>query len=131
MSYLLDADWTIQALAGRMPTVSELDRLASAPVASCWVTAAEVYKGAFKSSNPHAHLRQMRQFLSRYRMLSIDDAIAERFADLRANLRRRGEMIPDLDLFVAATALTYDLTVLTFNQRHYERIPDLQLYQPT
>jgi tRNA(fMet)-specific endonuclease VapC len=131
MSYLLDADWTIQALAGRVPAVSELDRLAGAAIAICWVTAAEVYEGAFKSANPQAHLRQMRQFLSQFRVLNLDDAVAERFAELRADLRRRGEMIPDLDLFVAATALTYDLTVLTFNRRHYERISGLKLYKPT
>jgi len=44
-------------------------------------------------------------------------------------LRRRGEIIPDLDIIVGATALQYDLTVLT-NDRHFARVPDLKLYQP-
>jgi predicted nucleic acid-binding protein len=41
----------------------------------------------------------------------------ERFAAIRAHLRRRGELIPDFDLLLAATALHYDLTVLTANLR--------------
>ncbi len=54
----------------------------------------------------------------------------ERFAETRAFLRRRGELISDFDILLGATALHHDLTVLTFNVRHLQRIPDLKLYQP-
>ena len=40
-------------------------------------------------------------------------------------------MISDFDLVIAATALEYDLTVLTFNVRHLGRVPELRIYQPT
>jgi predicted nucleic acid-binding protein len=53
----------------------------------------------------------------------------ERFASLRASLRRRGELIPDFDIVIAATALVYDLTLLTYNLRHFSRIPDLRIHQ--
>jgi tRNA(fMet)-specific endonuclease VapC len=53
-----------------------------------------------------------------------------RFAELRAFLRRRGGLISDFDIIIAATALHYDLTVLTFNVRHFQRIPDLRIYTP-
>ena len=54
----------------------------------------------------------------------------ERFAEIRALLRRRGEIISDFDIIIGATALHYDLTVLTFNLRHLQRIPELRVYQP-
>jgi tRNA(fMet)-specific endonuclease VapC len=54
----------------------------------------------------------------------------ERFAGIRADLRRRGQIISDFDILLAATALHYDLTVLSRNIRHFNRIPDLKLYQP-
>ncbi len=54
----------------------------------------------------------------------------ERFAELRAYLRRRGQLIPDFDLLIGATALQHNLTLLTFNRRDFERIPHLALYQP-
>jgi tRNA(fMet)-specific endonuclease VapC len=38
-------------------------------------------------------------------------------------------MIPDMDIFIAATALHYELTVLTYNTKHFERIPHLKLYR--
>jgi len=40
-------------------------------------------------------------------------------------------VIADFDLMIGATALYDDLTMLTFNLRHFRRIPDLKLYQPT
>lgn len=54
----------------------------------------------------------------------------ERFAGLRFYLRRRGEVIPDFDILLGATALHYGLTVLTNNVRHLQRIPSLKLYRP-
>ncbi len=53
----------------------------------------------------------------------------ERFAEIRSLLRRQGEIISDFDILLGATALHYNLTVLTFNVRHLQRIPDLSLYQ--
>jgi len=50
------------------------------------------------------------------------------FARLRAQLRRQANLIPDFDLIVAAIALRFGLTVLTFSVRHFGRIPGLQLY---
>jgi len=126
MPYLLDADWAIEVLRGRPDAVRALDRVRGGGIAVSRVTVAEVYEGAFRSANPGAGLNDMRQFFSAFLTLELSDAVAERFAEQRAHLRRHGEMISDLDLFVAATALTYDLTLLTFNRRHFERVPGLK-----
>lgn len=39
-------------------------------------------------------------------------------------------MISDFEILITATAMEYDLTLLTFNRCHFQRIPDLKLYQP-
>ncbi len=130
MAYLLDTDWAMHALAGQQRVTSTLARLASGRISVSSITVAELYEGAFNSANPQARLVVFRHFLSPYAVLNLNDGIAEQFAEARAFLRRRGEMIPDLDLMIGATALYYDLTLLTFNVRHFQRIPDLTLYQP-
>jgi predicted nucleic acid-binding protein len=129
--YLLDADWIIQALGNRQPAVRTLERLAGSPTYVSYVTIGEVYERAFASATPQAHLLSFRQFLSAYRVLTLTDPIMECFAEVRAHLRRRGELIPDFDLLIGATALVYDLTVLAFNVRHLEHIPELKIYQPS
>ncbi len=53
-----------------------------------------------------------------------------RFASIRADLRRRGRMIADFDIVIASTAIERNLMLLTRNQRHFERIPELRFLTP-
>jgi tRNA(fMet)-specific endonuclease VapC len=128
--YLLDTDWVIQALAGREPAKGTLVRLGGSRVYVSYITVGELYERAFTSANPQAHLASLRRFLTPFRLLTLDDGIMERFAEIRAFLRQRGQPIADFDLLIGATALQHGLTILTFNRRHFERIPELRLYQP-
>ncbi len=130
MSYLLDADWIIQATRGQPVAAQTLRRIAPRRISVSWITVAEVYEGAYNLVNPDARIALFRHFLSPFRFLDLNDGIATHFGELRAFLRRYGEMISEFDVMIAATALYHDLTVLTFNMRHFERIPDLKLYQP-
>ena len=49
------------------------------------------------------------------------------FGRERGRLRADGMLIGDSDLWIAATALQYNLTLLTNNRRHFERIDGLRL----
>jgi predicted nucleic acid-binding protein len=49
---------------------------------------------------------------------------------LRIFTMRVGQIISDFDILLAATALHYDLTVLTRNTRHLNRISTLKIYRP-
>ena len=129
MAYIIDADWVIEASKGNPFIVSAVERLSDGPIALSWLTAAEVYEIAYNSPNPDAYVRRLDAFMDRHLMIGVDRRIALNFAEIRAFLRRCGQMISDMDIVVAATALSYDLTVLTFNTRHFERIPDLRIYR--
>ena len=131
LRYLLDADWIIQAHRGYGNANTLLQRLAPSNVGVIWITVAEVYEGAYNSPNPNAHINRYRAFLMPYEKVGTNEPIAVRFGELRSFLRRQGRMISDGDIFLAATALHYDLTVLTYNLRHFERVPDLKLFVST
>jgi predicted nucleic acid-binding protein len=75
---------------------------------------------------------RFRRFLARLTLPTLDDAIMERFARIRAGLRRQCQLIPipDLDLLIATTAIHHELIQLTRNVRHFARIPALKLHQP-
>lgn len=64
-------------------------------------------------------------------VLPLTDPIMERFARIRFDLRRAGNLIPDMDLLIATTAVTHGLTLMTRNVRHFQRIPDLALNRPS
>lgn len=130
MRYLVDSNWLIDAASGRPRGQRLLNLLSPEGLAVSIVAAAEVYEGAFGTPDPHAALAGLRDFLSDFAVLPLTDPIVVRFARLRAELRRQGQLIPDMDLLIAATALDEDLTLVTRNIRHFARIDALKLYQP-
>ena len=69
----------------------------------------------------------MQELLSTFAIVSVESSTAFQFAELRAFLRRRGRLIPDMDLLIAATALEHDLTLVTRNHRHFARVPGLRV----
>ncbi len=105
MSYILDADWIINALADKRNARTVIYRLAPQGLTVSVITLGEIYEGAFKYAAPQAHLATFRQFLAPFRLIGVTDPIIERFAEIRADLRRQGELIPDFDILLAATAL--------------------------
>jgi len=94
------------------------------------VTVAEFYESAFTYANPEEHIKTFRLFLEHFHLLTLNLPIVEKFAEVRAHLRRLGQLISDFDMLLGATALHYNLIVLTYNKKHFQRIPDIKIYQP-
>jgi tRNA(fMet)-specific endonuclease VapC len=93
------------------------------------ITVAEIYESAFQYANPDAHIHAFRSFVDNFHLLTLNLPIVEKFAEVRSFLRRRGQLISDFDILLGATALYYDLMVLTYNKKHFERIPDIKIHQ--
>ena len=51
----------------------------------------------------------------------------ETFADLQTDLPIKGKFISDFDLIIAATALSFNYILVTNNEKHFSRIPSLQI----
>jgi len=56
------------------------------------------------------------------RILPVDRQVAGRWASLAAQGARAGRPLPTVDSLIAATALAYDLTIVTRNTRDFEGI---------
>ena len=129
MRYLVDSDWIVDCLHGEESAIQTLSQLGPEGLAVSIISIAEIYEGAFAFPDPDRHLSTFRTFLRAFTVLTIDDEIAERFARIRAQLRREGRAPADFDLLIAATSLRHGLTLLTRNVRDFRRVPDLQLFE--
>jgi tRNA(fMet)-specific endonuclease VapC len=127
MRYILDTDWIINLLAGKKDAEERIQQFDPEEIVVSLVAVAEIYEGAYNFANPEAHIKTFRSFLSNFQLLNLNLPIIEKFAEVRAHLRRRGQMISDFDILLGATALHYDLIVLTYNKKHFERIPDIKI----
>ncbi len=117
----------IDASANIPHAVRTLDRLSSEGLTISIVTVGQIFEGAFGLPDPEDALETYRAFLAGFVVLSPNEAVMVVFAGIRSRLRRRGELVPDLDLLVAATAIAHDMVLLTRNRKHFERIPELNL----
>jgi len=91
------------------------------------VTLAELRYGAAYSTHPDSNNSAIDAFVDGIVVLGFDPEAARIFGDIKADLRRAGTLIEDLDLIIAATALARDLTLVTNNTDHFGRIPGLNL----
>ncbi|MBN2494962.1 MAG: PIN domain-containing protein [Deltaproteobacteria bacterium] len=123
---LIDTDVCIEILRGN-PQV--IERRAEVPdeVATSWVSAAELYYGAEKSSAAAHNSLIVTDFLATLRVLGPDRGAAWHFGRWKAELERAGQRLADADLFIAATALSHGAVLVTGNRQHYERIEDLSI----
>jgi predicted nucleic acid-binding protein len=127
MKYLVDIDWVIDALANIPAAITPLRQLAHDGIAVSMISFGELYDGAYGSRVPLTEIARIQQFLSSYPVINLSDAIMDRFAQTRTLLRSQGMLIPNMDIL---TALAHNLTLLTRNVRHFQRIPGLARYQP-
>lgn len=114
-------------MKGRPQIVDYLQGAASDGLAISLITYGEVYEGIYFGRDHQRHETGFRNFLRGVTVLPLTRSIMRQFARLRGDLRGKGQLIGDPDLLIAATALYYDLTLLTHNTRHFSRIPDLRV----
>jgi tRNA(fMet)-specific endonuclease VapC len=125
--YLIDTDWAIDYMRGKPEAVSILDSLPEDSAFISVVSVAELYEGAFLSRDPSEKIKSLEDFLSDMIVLQVTEQTAPVFGEQRAKLRRRGLLIDNLDLLIAATCLEHGLRLLTNNVAHFERINGLQI----
>ena len=127
MRYLVDTDWAIDHLHRVSRVVLRLEELASEGLGLSIISLAELYDGVLGSSDPQRDEQFLRTFLSAVEVVNLDESICRIFAEERGRLRAAGTLISDFDLLIGATAVRHNLTLLTNNRRHFERMPDLNI----
>lgn len=130
MPYLIASDWTIDHLADIEEAVELLDELAEDGIAISIITYLEIYQGVARSPNREKAQAQLDAFLAEVPVLPLSLSVARRCAQLRETLRQQDKRVRAraLDLIVAATALEYNLTLVTRNTDDYDDIPELKIY---
>jgi len=129
MTYLVDTDYVADYLKGYKAATTLLELLLSDGISMSIITFAEVYEGIYYGDNRMKHEQGFRRFITTTPVLSITHAVARQFAIIRGDLRAKGLLIPDPDLYIAATAIHHNLTLVTRNLRDFERIPNLSIYK--
>ena len=76
-------------------------------------------------------LKEFDKFCELFGVGRLDNNILDIAASIYAEQRRKGRMIEDADIFIAAFCKYKSFSLVTNNTKHFEQIPDLVLFDWT
>ena len=129
MNRILDTNVCIDVLRGRKKVV---DRLAACSPGECFIsviTEFELLQGADRAPavRRNDERTKVSRFVSCLRVLPFDSECARIAARANADLLNHGTPVSITDVFIAASGLRYNWTVVTNNIRDFRRIVGLSI----
>ena len=120
-AFLIDTDIFIDYLKGIQPACALLDSPQFDIYYSSWTRKELLAKSGLRESER----QEIELLLARFRMISVDDAIAEKYWALLKKYESQG--LRQADAVIAATAWQRNLPLLTRNQKHFRFIGEIEL----
>ncbi len=90
------------------------------------ITRYEILRG-LKAKDALKQAERFADFCARNQVLPIDDNVIVLAADIYADLYKRGELIADADILIAASAMANGCGIATNNETHFRRVTGLQV----
>ncbi len=91
------------------------------------ITRYEILRG-LKAKNAAKQISAFHSFCRSLEIIHLSDSIVVRASDIYGDLHRRGDIIGDADILIAATALEHRLQIATNNEGHFARISGLDIH---
>jgi tRNA(fMet)-specific endonuclease VapC len=120
---LLDTNIVIALFARDLAVAEHLDEAEEVSIAS--IVLGELYFGARRSGRMKENLARIDEFAVNSAVLGCDAETARYYGEIKNTLREKGRPIPENDIWIAAIALQYDLTLIT-RDAHFEEVDGLK-----
>jgi len=124
--YLLDTNICIYYIKGLHDLKSRFEAVGPENCYISEITLAELKFGVAKSQAKKKNQKALENFLSGIQILPIFPAL-DIYASEKARLQKSGKVIDDFDLLIGATAVSFDLVMVTNNTNHFNRVKDIKL----
>lgn len=83
--------------------------------------------GGLMAKNALKQLNIFQDFVDQNIVVPMTENSAKISAELYSTLRQQGNTVDDIDILIAGIAIDNDLTLITNNENHFNRIPGLQV----
>jgi tRNA(fMet)-specific endonuclease VapC len=92
----------------------------------CNVVIGELYYGAFKSTRKKENIEKLEDFIVSSSILESDISTAREYGVIKNELRQKGKPIPENDIWIAAFAKQFSLTLFTADA-HFKEISSIKV----
>jgi tRNA(fMet)-specific endonuclease VapC len=127
LKYLLDTNTVIYVLKRRPKEVLETFNANASRMAISSITLSELIYGAEKSPNVHKNLESIEDFISHLEVLSYDAKASQHYGQIKTALEKKGEIIGENDIHIAAHAISQGLILVSNNLKEFKRVSNLAL----
>jgi len=124
--YLLDTNICIYFIKGLYDLKAKFEKVGPENCFISEITLAELKFGVAKSQAKQENNIALENFLTGIQIMPIYPAL-DIYASEKARLQKSGKVIDDFDLLIGATAVSFDLIMVTNNTNHFNRIKELKL----
>ena len=121
--YLLDTNIIIALFASEASIINNLVQADEVFIPS--IALGELYYGARKSGRFQENLERIEGLVASSTVIGCDADTARQYGDVKNKLRIKGRPLPENDVWIAALALQYGLTLVT-RDAHFQEVEDLQ-----
>ncbi len=91
------------------------------------ITYSEFIYGVKRSANPKKHQGIIDKFILHVDILPWYRPASEHYGEIRAALEAQGKTIGNMDMLIAAYARSQGMVLVTNNEKHFQRIPGLDI----
>ncbi|MFH1981736.1 MAG: type II toxin-antitoxin system VapC family toxin [Pseudomonadota bacterium] len=128
MKYMLDTNICIYLIKQKPAVVLERFRQTDiSEISISSITLSELFYGVSKSSKPEQNLMALTQFAAPLEIMPFGGEAAQYYGDLRTHLEIQGTPIGSLDMLIAAHAISLSSTLITNNEKEFNRVPNLKI----
>ena len=128
LTYLIDTNTCIYITKKSPQSVYEKFKcLKIGELAMSMITYGELLYGVEKSQHQEKNLNTLESLTHYIPALPMSTDVANHYGNIRAHLSRKGLLIGNNDLWIAAHARALDITLITNNIREFSRVEKLDL----
>ncbi len=126
--YMLDTNICIYIAKHQPPEVKvHFERLKPGQLVMSAITYGELSYGASKSRQKAKAVAQLEELVQDIPAVDLDSRAGQAYGEIRAALEQQGRLIGNNDIWIGAHALAMNLTLVTNNEREFNRIPGLSV----
>ena len=127
MSYVLDTNICVFAIKKNPHVLAALKKHREKGLYISAITLSELEHGVCNSQYQEKNRIALIGFLSIMMVLPYDDKAAQEYGKLRADLQKRGCLIGNMDMLIAAHVKSLNMTLVTNNTKEFSRIQGLSI----
>lgn len=123
--YLLDSNIVIDVFRNDQDTINKVSLLRQIYIPV--IVLGELHYGANKSNQTNKRTLEIEELKRRVNLLAVTEKTAKYYGQIKNELRQKGRLIPENDIWIAAIAMERGLPLLS-NDKHFQEVKGITVH---